>query len=159
MDGLLIPFTFHKAYLRIVHKGGHMQTFLPYPDFARTARCLDNKRLGKQRIEARQIYQIVSGQRTTGGWLNHPAVIMWRGFPNLLAYYYNDILDEWLSRGFNNSMEYINVAPSITQPLWLGDQNFHDSHKSNLLRKDPAFYGQYGWTVGEALPYIWPVNY
>ena len=32
-----------------------MQTFLPYPDFARSARCLDNRRLGKQRVESYQI--------------------------------------------------------------------------------------------------------
>jgi hypothetical protein len=32
-----------------------MQTFMPYSDFEKTARCLDNKRLGKQRVEAWQI--------------------------------------------------------------------------------------------------------
>ena len=51
-----------------------MQTFLPYPDYYQSARCLDNKRLGKQRVEALQIHNIVSGKRTTGGWINHPAV-------------------------------------------------------------------------------------
>lgn len=35
-----------------------MQTFLPFPDFARSAKVLDNKRLGKQRIEAKQILEI-----------------------------------------------------------------------------------------------------
>ena len=33
-----------------------MQTFLPYADFKRSAESLDNKRLGKQRVEAMQIY-------------------------------------------------------------------------------------------------------
>lgn len=33
-----------------------MQTFLPYADFEKTAKCLDYKRLGKQRVEAWQIY-------------------------------------------------------------------------------------------------------
>ena len=32
-----------------------MQTFLPYPSFTRSLACLDNKRLGKQRVEAKQI--------------------------------------------------------------------------------------------------------
>ena len=32
-----------------------MQTFLPYPDFAESAKVLDNKRLGKQRVECLQI--------------------------------------------------------------------------------------------------------
>jgi hypothetical protein len=32
-----------------------MQTFLPYPNFAQSAACLDNKRLGKQRVEVLKI--------------------------------------------------------------------------------------------------------
>ena len=32
-----------------------MQTFLPSPRFAESARCLDSARLGKQRVEAKQI--------------------------------------------------------------------------------------------------------
>ncbi|MFN7881952.1 MAG: pyrimidine dimer DNA glycosylase/endonuclease V, partial [bacterium] len=32
-----------------------MQTFLPSPSFAESARILDNKRLGKQRVECKQI--------------------------------------------------------------------------------------------------------
>ena len=135
-----------------------MQTFLPYADFKKSAKCLDYKRLGKQRVEAMQIYKIVSGKRTTGGWINHPAVNMWRGFSNLLAYYYNDILDEWIKRGYKNTMEYIVCPPSITEPLWLGNKDFHNSHKSNLLRKDPVFYAQYMWDVPNNLDYIWKVE-
>ena len=41
-----------------------MQTFLPYADFQRSAQVLDYKRLGKQRVEALQIHNIVSGKRT-----------------------------------------------------------------------------------------------
>tara|TARA_Y100000310_G_scaffold266928_1_gene278661 strand:- start:550 stop:957 length:408 start_codon:yes stop_codon:yes gene_type:complete len=135
-----------------------MQTFLPYADFEKSAKCLDYRRLGKQRVEAWQIHQIVSGQRKKGGWINHPAVNMWRGFSNLLAYYYNDILDEWIKRGYKNTMEYIMVPPSITEPLWLGNKDFHDSHKSNLLRKDLNFYSQYGWDVPNNLDYVWEVK-
>ena len=32
-----------------------MQTFLPYPDFAASAAALDDRRLGKQRVEALQV--------------------------------------------------------------------------------------------------------
>lgn len=42
-----------------------MNTFLPYPDFQESAKCLDNKRLGKQRIETWQIYNaIITGSIT-----------------------------------------------------------------------------------------------
>ena len=62
-----------------------MQTFLPDPDFERTARILDDRRLGKQRVEVLQILNAM--HRTSGGWVNHPATRMWRGFePALVAY-------------------------------------------------------------------------
>ena len=54
-----------------------MQTFLPYADFEKTAKCLDYRRRGKQRVEATQIIQTLSG--VTTGWHNHPATKMWRG--------------------------------------------------------------------------------
>ena len=134
-----------------------MQTFLPYADFKASAKCLDYKRLGKQRVEAMQIYNIVSGERTTGGWVNHPAVKMWRGYANALATYYNTIRAEWLYRGYNNTMPILKVTAPVEYPTFIGDNDFHDSHKSNLLRKDPEFYGQYLWEVPNNLAYIWEI--
>ena len=37
-----------------------MQTFLHEPDFARNARALDSRRLGKQRVEALQILRALT---------------------------------------------------------------------------------------------------
>jgi len=51
-----------------------VQTFLPYTDFIKSAKCLDYKRLGKQRVEAKQILNILLGETTKAGWTNHPAV-------------------------------------------------------------------------------------
>ena len=70
----------------------YMQTFLPYKNFIKSAKCLDYKRLGKQRVEALQIHNIISGKRTTGGWINHPVVKMWTGYDQLLAYYHNTMI-------------------------------------------------------------------
>ena len=53
-----------------------MQTFLPYADFVKTAKCLDYRRLGKQRIEAFQILNILEGKTTKAGWKHHPAVLI-----------------------------------------------------------------------------------
>jgi hypothetical protein len=39
--------------------GGSVQTFLPYPDFERTAEVLDDRRLGKQRVEVLQILNAI----------------------------------------------------------------------------------------------------
>ena len=142
-----------------------MQTFLPYQDFQKSLACLDNKRLGKQRVEALQILNTLTGK--SNGWKNHPAVRMWRGYIPQLAYYHNLAIWEWESRGFKNNMKTITHGelhdigvPSLLEyavlPIWLTPE-FCSSHRSNLLRKDYAFYSQYGWTEPIDLPYIWPV--
>ena len=51
-----------------------MQTFVPFADFDMSAQSLDNKRLNKQLLEGRQVYQILADNRTKGGWVNHQAV-------------------------------------------------------------------------------------
>ena len=61
-----------------------MQTFLPYPSFEETASILDYRRLGKQRIEAFQIHNIITQPHYVGSWAHHPAVKMWRGYENAL---------------------------------------------------------------------------
>lgn len=135
-----------------------MQTFLPYSDFKKSAQVLDSKRLGKQRVEALQIHNIVSGNRTTGGWINHPAVKMWLGFPDALANYHNCIIEEWIERGFNNNMKMIEFNHDFKLPSWIDDDRFHSSHKANLLRKNPDFYQKYGWDEDPNKPYFWPIE-
>lgn len=133
-----------------------VQTFLPYPDFAKSAKCLDMRRLGKQRVEALQIYNALSG--TSRGWRNHPATLMWAGCRSALAMYHNECITEWVRRGYKNTMPLIDVGARITLPSWLGDDAFHAAHRSNLLRKDPLYYGQFKWREPLTLPYIWPQN-
>lgn len=137
-----------------------MQTFLPYPDFAQSAACLDNRRLGKQRVEAKQIYLALT--QPGYGWQNHPAVRMWRGCDALLATYGMTICLAWRERGFKDTLLYffspIHARGSVLDPKppWLGSDTFHASHRSNLLRKDPIWYGRFGWTEPPDLPYVWP---
>jgi hypothetical protein len=137
-----------------------MQTFLPYPDIIKSVSCLDNKRLGKQRVEAYQILRALSGYKSR--WINHPAVKMWQGYEQCLEYYMNTCIDIWIQRGFYNTMLFCTYnqwyEDNVIYPIWLGNKDFHDSHKSNLLRKDPKWYSQYNWNVPDNLPYIWPVK-
>lgn len=139
-----------------------MQTFLPYPDFIQSAQCLDNRRLGKQRVEAKQIYLALTDP--SYGWQNHPAVKMWRGSHGYLAKYGDIICTEWRQRGFKDSLlpwfnqRWQPTWAELAKPTWLGNEAFHASHRSNLLRKDPVHYGQFGWTESSTLPYIWPVQ-
>ncbi len=49
-----------------------MQTFLPYSDFRKSLESLDNKRLGKQRVEAYQIISAITGRLRKDGKLKTP---------------------------------------------------------------------------------------
>ena len=142
-----------------------MQTFLPYKSFVESASCLDYRRLGKQRVECLQLlstlqfpWALERTKTNNMGWANHPAAKMWMGFEECLALYMNTIIMEWKSRGYKNNMEYFkNFTHKVNiQPSWLGNDEFHASHRSNLIRKDPEWYGQFGWLESNDLPYIWP---
>lgn len=182
-----------------------MQTFLPYPDFTQSAKCLDDKRLGKQRVECLQIlntlqmgpfqqrsgdkwislsterYQPYDHNHRRTPWYNHPAVQMWKGFEYRLTCYGIIVCEEWTKRGFNdtcfdkildhqgrlyyelkalwgvNSIGIVDRAHK-PYPTWFGNEAFHASHRSNLLRKSPEHYSQFGWTEPHDLPYIWPTK-
>lgn len=138
-----------------------MNTFLPYPDFAESARVLDWRRLGKQRLEVLQILRSLDG--TSKGWANHPATRMWDGYVYQLTLYGEAICTEWLARGYVDSLRgairmYRKPGLPRESPPWLGMPAFHAAHRSNLLRKDPVYYGQFGWKEPIDLPYIWGVD-
>lgn len=135
-----------------------MQTFLPYPEFQETARCLDPKRLGNQCW--RETKTLI-----TGGWPNHPASKMWQGHFGYLALYGYHLAVELRRRGYRTAGNWVRYyyglyrdkfADETDPPYWLGATEFHLCHQSNLLRKDPEWYGQFGWEVPSTLPYIWP---
>ena len=148
-----------------------MQTFLPYPDFTQTARVLDMRRLNKQQTETMQIINALT--RPDYGWKHHPAVKMWRGYVPALAEYGHVLNKEWVRRGYKHHATVKAFLPLIVYgsadvngflrddcyeiPPWLGDEAFHASHRSNLLRKDLEFYSQWGWSDPIDLPYVWPV--
>jgi hypothetical protein len=132
-----------------------MQTFLPYPNFEQSARCLDDRRLGKQRVEALQILRALTVPGY--GWQHHPAVHMWRGYEDALRLYMNACIAEWVRRGYNNTMSPVPAREEpATMPPWLGDPDFHAAHRSNLLRKDPDYYRQFEWREPADLDYVWP---
>lgn len=142
-----------------------MQTFLPHADFKETARSLDRQRLGKQRVEAWQVLRALNGM--TKGWRNHPAVLMWNGYEKALCEYAIAICDEWIARGYNDTMRERFVQWSaqlddnneqLLMPPWIGNQEFHKSHQSNLVRKFPEYYKQQFPDVPDHLEYLWPVS-
>lgn len=133
-----------------------MNVFLPYPNIPKSVMCLDNKRLGKQRVEALCLIKCLRGE--TKGWRNHPAAKMFEHNIDFLTSYMNCCIFEWVIRGFKNTMKTHSYFYNrdIFFPPWLGNEEFHASHRSNLLRKDPIWYGKFGWTEPNNLKYVWP---
>ena len=137
-----------------------MQTFMPYADFLESAKSLDNKRLGKQRVEAWQVYRAIT--EPDYGWQNHPAVNMWRGYEDALVKYGLFCCIEWITRGNNGAKMLSNFVPlyvpDATNPPWMGESEFHLSHRSNLVRKDSSHYKPMFPSVPDDLPYWWPTE-
>ena len=135
--------------------GTIMQTFLPYKDFKHSLRVLDWRRLGKQRVEAHQVLNVLLGRTETKGWRNHPITKMWVGYEDALKLYFNLCVQEWVNRGYNNNMLLEDIPDTIKYPNWLGNDLFHSSHRANLLRKDSEFYSDWGWNEDSDNPYAW----
>ena len=144
-----------------------MQTFLPLPDFTASLEVLDDKRLGKQRVETYQILRALTWPRYA--WKNHPAVRMWRGFVPALVAYGVVNCDVWTARGYADTVRGQLLAWTGGQvpdlrglhrrgqlPPWIGVPELHRSHQSALVRKDPAHYRAVFPDVPDDLPYWWP---
>src|ERR671933_1177848 len=115
-----------------------MQTFLPYPGFGPSAAVLDDRRLGKQRVETYQILRALVFPAYA--WKNHPAVRMWRGFVPALVAYGVENCREWTRRGNADSvlpqlLGWTGGEEPVDPPLppWWGLEALHLSHRSALL--------------------------
>jgi hypothetical protein len=149
-----------------------MQTFVPYADLNKSAAVLDSKRLNKQLLEGRQIYQILVQRRTKGGWVNHPAVLMWKNYDNALYAYLQAIKTECNRRNISteknweaiNQMYHWNWdrGNDVVMPPWWNDERVHESHRNNLYAKDPDFYVQFAnanrVTCCDRCNYFWPTH-
>jgi len=151
-----------------------MQTFLPYPDFARTAETLDGLRLGKQRVETLQVLRALTVPGY--GWRHHPVVKMWAGYEEALVRYGLEVCRRWCSTGRADTCadslsrelaercgedavrSQVELAEAGELPPWLGDPALHLSHRSALLRKNPGFYRPLFGEEPDDLAYVWPAS-
>jgi len=147
-----------------------MQTFLPYPDFAKSVATLDYKRKGKQRVENLQLIKALKNNGGLhGGWSRHPASRMWEGYLLALLEYQEAVCKNWTETlGFKDTcwvkslsffteeelLDYVNG--NYAYPSWLGDPDFHLAHQSNLRNKFPEYYVPQFPDAPDGLPYIWP---
>lgn len=145
-----------------------MQTYMPYDDFTFSARCLDQRRLGKQRVETMQIMQAL--YLGTGGpaRVNHPATQMWRGYERALLAYQQAVCFEWTSeRGFGDTcwdktrLIFLDHNPNpmsipLILPPWMGNVDFHIMYQSKLMRKNKPHYQKWFPDMPDDIPFIWP---
>ena len=160
-----------------------MQTFLPQSDYRVSAAMLDSKRLNKQILECYQILNVLSGKSPTGGWRNHPAVLMWKGFERGLWAYVQAMVDEAKSRGIKTENNEINLNKlknlcwddwGNNIPDYFQDENkllrIVTTHRANLFKKDPLLYARFQYAVTsinnmpccperkEPCKYYWPTH-
>lgn len=144
-----------------------MQTFLPYSNFAMSAEVLDNRRLNKQITE---VFQLINSINEGNGWSNHPASKMWRKHVSSLIEYGLICYEEWQFRhdrkergGVREHLSGERVKAMykdldrVDYPEWLGDNEFHSSHRAALLFKNLEYYSQFGWYEEPKIEYVWPI--
>jgi len=148
-----------------------VQTFLPHKDFSESAKSLDMKRLGKQRVECLQLLNSIKADKEGKdykGWKNHPCRDMWylpgrHDYTNALVDYGIAVCEVWRSRGYKDtclekiSAHYKPNEPD-TRPEWLGREDIHKSHRSMLIQKKPEYYKPQ-WPYEDInLEYVWPIE-
>ena len=138
------------------------QTFLPYPNFKKTARVLDNKRLNSTINEGYEAYCYNLGNPSNRP-LRHPhghcVNRLWKGYEHTLRRYLTTLKKEAISRGLKpmNTEWFISLEPEHNkQPPWLGINIFHTLYKRHLLYKDPLYYTKYFKRQYPTLGYIAP---
>lgn len=163
-----------------------MQTFVPLTSsFEDIARTLDRARLNKQALEGWQILMTLleldpqGNYRAPKGWVNHPAVKMWRGHEMTLYIYIQAMVDEWKRRGYKSTIgdkAKATITVAITRglldgtvsapPMWVSDMSkfkeVASTHRLALLNKDYEWYSQFKWPEDtgsrpETYEYLWPV--
>lgn len=163
-----------------------MQTFYPIvsEDFLEQAKALDNLRLNKQALEGWQILMVLleldplGNDRTPKGWVNHPAVKMWRGYEFALLKYVEAMCEEWRNRGYKTTVDVkakatyekavakgkVASLDILTLPTWIKDktklEDVAKSHRTALLNKNYEYYSQHRWKEGrtgkpDSYEYVW----
>ena len=143
-----------------------VNTFLPFADFKQSAQCLDWQRLGKQRVEAKQIIAILESNDMDAAaklpFGHHPAVKMWIGHVAALKLYFNECVKEWIRRGYKNNLPlYDDSEVKVSMPWFIGWPPFHLSHQASLFRKKTDFYcssfsALQKYEQLHSLGYLWP---
>ncbi|MDJ0271072.1 MAG: pyrimidine dimer DNA glycosylase/endonuclease V [Candidatus Caldarchaeum sp.] len=101
-----------------------MQIFRPYVDWVKSAAVLDDLRLGKQRVEAKQVLNVFlrkAGILRDGlrGWLNHPIVLLYyndgRPYVDDVVGMFTACVKEWMRRGKQSNINLDDIRHLLDQ--------------------------------------------
>ena len=128
-----------------------MQVFRPYVDHRRSAEFLDDRRLGRQRVEAKQVLLAILRRRGVlrdgrRGWLNHPVVLMYDAGPYIddLVEYFYAVVEEWTRRGYKSNISLDDVESLLREvegiPGTPVTEDLAREYRRVLLLKEPCHY-------------------
>jgi len=141
--------------------------------YGKTARALDDRTLGHQRVEALELLELLLGGEKPRG----PAARMWFGYEYALAVYGMMMCMEWVhNRGcadnlffkFYNAIQDVKKDEpdfSYIEPPWFRDADVLRSHRSNLVRRQrelkipggERYTAAFGRATPKNMPYLWPL--
>jgi len=116
-----------------------VQIFRPYRDWARSAKVLDDRRLGKQRVETKQVLLAI---------LRKLGVLMYfnggRPYVGDLVGYFYAIVEEWKARGHKNNISLADVVPLLAKVKGAPGTPITHVHEVEyrrvLILKEPCHY-------------------
>jgi len=141
-----------------------MNVFLSGPSVVQSFERLDRLRLGKQRVELKQILLALENG---GAWSSHPATKMWTGCRGFVAKMGVTCCLVWRARGYKDSLlPWFTVkaeewSRECVAPQWLetarekGDCEFFEHVRGNLIRKDSR-YNKFWPNTQPREGYTWP---
>ena len=120
-----------------------MQVFIVGSPFE-TAKALDLRRLNKQIIECKQIYNAITGE--SKAWANHPCTLMYKNHPCWLAWYTSCLC--YYKDGMECAAKECSDFADNKKPPFHTKEYF-DQMKRRLYTKNPNHYKQWS-DLGES---------
>lgn len=158
-----------------VKDGDILNTWLPYDNYAESADILTDRHIFMQLQDCTKLLywltEMPLNRRTPSkAQLEHPCVIQWRGYvPSLYDYTLEIMMVAYERSSLTNKQEQIsemaeniNILDGLVSnmkeetPSWLGNEDYHLSHKSNLIRLSRSAYESIWPDVPDNLELIWP---
>lgn len=95
-------------------------------------------------------------QRLLGdGLRKHPVLVLWHTYTEALGDYINAHIEEWIARGYNNTMKTYPVSSEVEYPPWCEDPEFHRRMRARLREKEYTWWEEYDAGQRKQQPEVW----